>query len=131
MDCECILNLVHVPVYGTVKRRCYALLQPAAAKSPARPAYSSAAGFLPIIEAFAESIVAQGLAMQPSNSEFIDFVREKFEQAANEGEAPALVTSPDIWRFVRGIVECFRAEGSVFVQSEIHSGAGLKTVTSS
>jgi hypothetical protein len=32
--------------------------------------------------AFAESI-----ATQPSNTEFINFVREKFDQTANEGEA--------------------------------------------
>ncbi len=64
------------------------------------------AGTLPIIaltakweQAFAESIVGQGddrnLAMQPSKlTEFINLVREKFEQAAREGEAPVLVTSP-------------------------------------
>jgi flagellar biosynthesis protein FlhA len=70
--------------------------------------------------------VAESIATQPSNTEFINFVREKFDQTANEGEAPALVTSPDIRPFVRGIVECFRAEGSVFVQSEIHPRAGLE-----
>ena len=52
-------------------------------------------------QAFAESIVGQGddrsLAMQPSKlTEFINLVREKFEQAAQEGEAPVLVTSPAI-----------------------------------
>jgi hypothetical protein len=36
--------------------------------------------------AFAESI-----ATQPSNTEFINFVREKFDQTAKEKEAPALV----------------------------------------
>jgi flagellar biosynthesis protein FlhA len=57
-------------------------------------------------------------------------MREKFEQAANEGETPVLVTSPDIWPFVRGIVERFRAQGSVFAQFENHPRARLKTVTS-
>jgi flagellar biosynthesis protein FlhA len=100
------------------------------------------AGTLPIIaltakweQAFAESIVGQGddrnLAMQPSKlTEFINLVREKFEQAAKDGEAPVLVTSPGIRPFVRGIVERFRAQTSVLAQSEIHPRARLKTVAS-
>ena len=67
--------------------------------------HTSPAGYLPIIaltarweQAFAESIVGQGddrnLAMQPSKlTEFINLVREKFELAARDGEAPVLVTS--------------------------------------
>jgi flagellar biosynthesis protein FlhA len=104
--------------------------------------HTSPAGYLPIIaltakweQAFAESIVGQGddrsLAMQPSKlTEFINMVREKFEQAAREGEAPVLVTSPGIRAFVRGIVERFRAQTSVLAQSEIHPRARLKTVAS-
>jgi flagellar biosynthesis protein FlhA len=104
--------------------------------------HTSPAGYLPIIaltakweQAFAESIVGQGdersLAMQPSKlTEFINQVREKFEQAAREGEAPVLVTSPAIRPFVRGIVERFRAQTSVLAQSEIHPRARLKTVAS-
>ena len=99
-------------------------------------------GTLPIIaltakweQAFAESIVGQGddrsLAMQPSKlTEFINLVREKFEQAAREGEAPVLVTSPGIRPFVRGIVERFRAQTTVLAQSEIHPRARLRTVGS-
>jgi flagellar biosynthesis protein FlhA len=104
--------------------------------------HTSAAGYLPIIaltarweQAFAESIVGQGddrsLAMQPSKlTEFINLVREKFEHAARDGEAPVLVTSPNIRPFVRGIVERFRAQTSVLAQSEIHPRARLKTVAS-
>ena len=104
--------------------------------------HTSPAGYLPIIaltarweQAFAESIVGQGddrnLAMQPSKlTEFINLVREKFEQAAREGEAPVLVTSAAIRPFVRGIVERFRAQTSVLAQSEIHPRARLKTVAS-
>ena len=91
---------------------------------PARSARSTPrrAGYLPLIalsakweQAFAESIVGQGdersLAMQPSKlSEFITLVRERFEDAAREGEAPVLVTSAGIRPFVRGIVERFRAQ---------------------
>jgi len=62
--------------------------------------YTSQSGYLPLIalsakweQAFAESFVGQGddrqLAMQPSRlSEFITLVRERFEEAAREGEAP-------------------------------------------
>jgi flagellar biosynthesis protein FlhA len=104
--------------------------------------YSSPAGYLPLIalsakweQAFAESIVGQGddrnLAMQPSRlSEFIMLVRERFEEAAREGEAPVLVTSGSIRPFVRSIVERFRAQTSVMSQSEIHPRARLKTVGS-
>ena len=86
-------------------------------------------------QAFAESIIGQGddksLAMQPSKlTEFINLVREKFEQAAREGEAPVLVTSPAVRPFVRGIVERFRAQTTVLAQSEIHPRARLRTVGS-
>jgi flagellar biosynthesis protein FlhA len=104
--------------------------------------HTTGVGHLPIIaltakweQAFAESIVGQGddrsLAMQPSRlTEFINLVREKFEQAARDGEAPVLVTSPGIRPFVRGIIERFRAQTSVMAQSEIHPRARLKTVAS-
>jgi len=104
--------------------------------------HASPSGHLPIIaltakweQAFAESIVGQGddksLAMQPSKlTEFINLVREKFEQAARDGEAPVLVTSAGIRPYVRGIVERFRAQTSVLAQSEIHPRARLKTVAS-
>jgi flagellar biosynthesis protein FlhA len=104
--------------------------------------HASPAGYLPIIaltakweQAFAESIVGQGddrsLAMQPSKlTEFINTVREKFDQAGREGENPVLVTSPGIRPFVRGIIERFRAQTSVLSQSEIHPRARLKTVGS-
>ena len=99
-------------------------------------------GYLPLIalsarweQAFAEAMIGTGeerqLAMQPSKlSEFITLVREKFEAAAREGEAPVLVTSAGIRPFVRGIVERFRAQTPVISQSEIHPRARLKTVGS-
>ncbi|HKY88246.1 MAG TPA: flagellar biosynthesis protein FlhA, partial [Pseudorhodoplanes sp.] len=84
--------------------------------------YTTPSGYLPLIalsakweQAFHESIVGQGedksLAMQPSRlSEFITLVRERFEDAAREGEAPVLVTSATVRPFVRGIVERFRQQ---------------------
>jgi flagellar biosynthesis protein FlhA len=104
--------------------------------------FTSASGYLPLIalsaqweQAFAESIIGQGddrtLTMQPSKlSEFIMLVRERFEAAAREGEAPVLVTSTGIRPFVRGIVERFRAQTPVLSQAEIHPRARLKTVGS-
>jgi flagellar biosynthesis protein FlhA len=104
--------------------------------------HSTPSGYLPLIalsakweQNFAESIVGQGddrnLAMQPSRlSEFITLVRDRFEEAARQGEAPVLVTSPGIRPFVRGIVERFRAQTSVLSQSEIHPRVRLKTVGS-
>jgi flagellar biosynthesis protein FlhA len=99
-------------------------------------------GYLPLIalsakweQAFAESIIGQGeersLAMQPSKlSEFMTTVRDRFEQAAREGEAPVLVTSASIRPFVRSLVERFRAQTTVLSQAEIHPRARLKTVGS-
>jgi flagellar biosynthesis protein FlhA len=104
--------------------------------------HTSPQGYLPLIalsahweQAFAESLVGQGddrqLAMQPSKlTEFIMLVRERFEEAAREGEAPVLVTSSAIRPFVRGIVERFRSQTPVMSQAEIHPRARLKTVGS-
>jgi len=103
---------------------------------------TTANGYLPLIalsakweQAFAESLIGQGeersLAMQPSKlSEFMTAVRERFEQAAREGEAPVLVTSAGIRPFVRSLVERFRAQTTVLSQAEIHPRARLKTVGS-
>ena len=104
--------------------------------------HTSPGGYLPLIalsakweQAFAESLIGQGddrqLAMQPSRlSEFISLVRERFEEAAREGEAPVLVTSGNVRPFVRGIVERFRAQTPVLSQGEIHPRARLKTIGS-
>jgi flagellar biosynthesis protein FlhA len=103
---------------------------------------TSPIGYLPLIalsakweQAFAESMVGQGdersLAMQPSRlSEFMTSVRDAFERAAREGEAPVLVTSAAIRPFVRSLVERFRAQTTVLSQAEIHPRARLKTVGS-
>jgi len=102
--------------------------------------HAASAGYLPLIslspkweQAFAESLTGQGderqLAMPPSRlSEFITLVRDRFEEAARQGEAPVLVTSPAVRPFVRSIVERFRSQTSVLSQSEIHPRARLKTV---
>jgi len=102
--------------------------------------HTTSAGYLPLIslspkweQAFAESLSGQGddrqLAMAPSRlSEFIALVRDRFEEAARQGEAPVLVTSHGLRPFVRSIVERFRAQTSVLSQSEIHPRSRLKTL---
>lgn len=104
--------------------------------------YMTPAGQLPIITlsphwetAFAEAIVGQGedrhLAMQPSKlTEFATQIRDKFEEAARQGEMPVLVTSAFARPFIRSIVERFRRETPVLSQAEIHTRVRLKTVGS-
>lgn len=104
--------------------------------------YMTPAGQLPIITlspqwetAFAEAIVGQGedrhLAMQPSKlTEFATQLREKFEEAARQGEMPVLVTSAFARPFIRSIVERFRRETPVLSQAEIHTRVRLKSVGS-
>jgi flagellar biosynthesis protein FlhA len=104
--------------------------------------YASPGGQLPIItlspaweQSFIESIVGHGeerhLAMQPSKlQQFVTGVRDAFEDAARQGEMPALVTSVQSRPFVRSIIERFRRETPVMSQGEIHSRARLKTVGS-
>ncbi|WP_249695879.1 flagellar biosynthesis protein FlhA [Stappia sp. WLB 29] len=99
-------------------------------------------GYLPLIalspqweQAFIESIVGEGeersLAMAPSKlQEFVRLVRDAFEQAAQLGEVPVLLTSPQTRPFVRSIVERFRAHTTVMSQNEVHPRARLKTVGS-
>lgn len=104
--------------------------------------YQGLDGTLPIItlspaweQAFLESIVGEReeryLAMQPSKlTEFVNTVRDRFEQAARMGEMPVLVTSVQARPFVRSIIERFRRETPVMSQAEIHSRARLRTVGS-
>ncbi|MFO1150938.1 MAG: flagellar biosynthesis protein FlhA [Alsobacter sp.] len=104
--------------------------------------YTSPQGQLPIITlspawetAFAESIVGQGderhLAMQPSRlQDFVIQVRDRFEEAARQGESPVLVTSAFVRPFARSIIERFRRETPVMSQAEIHPRARLKTIGS-
>ncbi|KQT45362.1 flagellar biosynthesis protein FlhA [Methylobacterium sp. Leaf456] len=104
--------------------------------------YQGPDGTLPIItlspaweQAFLESIVGEReeryLAMQPSKlTEFVNTVRDRFEQAARMGEMPVLVTSVQARPFVRSIIERFRRETPVMSQAEIHPRARLRTVGS-
>ena len=68
--------------------------------------------------------------MQPSKlPEFMTTVRDRFEQAAREGETPVLVTSASIRPFVRSLVERFRSNhGDVCPMPTFHPRFRLKTV---
>ena len=97
-------------------------------------------GVLPLVslspkweQAFMDATIGQGddrqLAMAPSKlHEFIQTVRERFEEAARDGEIPVLLASPQNRVFVRQIVERFRSQTVVMSQAEIHPRARLKTV---
>ncbi len=99
-------------------------------------------GYLPLIslspkweQNFADSLVGQGddrqLAMAPSMlQEFITLVHERYEEAAQDGEMPVLLTSPGTRPFVRSIIERFRSQTNVMSQNEIHPQAKLKTIGS-
>ena len=67
--------------------------------------------------------------MQPSMlQEFIQNMRTSFEEAAQNGELPVLLTSPGVRPYVRSIVERFRPQTFVMSQNEIHPRAKLRTV---
>ncbi|HJS45200.1 MAG TPA: flagellar biosynthesis protein FlhA [Rhizomicrobium sp.] len=100
----------------------------------------SPGGYLPLIalspnweQAFMESIVGSGeerqLAMAPSKlQQFIQQVREAFDEAGTKNEVPILLTSPQIRPFVRSIVERFRPQTVVMSQNEIHASVRLRTL---
>ncbi len=99
-------------------------------------------GYLPLValspkweQSFLEAIIGDGddrqLAMQPSKlQEFVGKVRDAFEEAAQQGEVPVLLTSPQTRPFVRSIVERFRAHTTVMSQAEVHPRIKLKTIGS-
>jgi flagellar biosynthesis protein FlhA len=100
----------------------------------------SPGGYLPLLalspaweQAFSESIVGQGderqLAMAPSQlQQFIQTVRERFEEATAKNEVPILLTSPQIRPFLRSIIERFRPQTVVMSQNEIHASVRLRTL---
>lgn len=82
---------------------------------------------------FAEAMVGDGaerhLAMAPSRlQQFIIAVQQGFENAAQMGELPVLITSPSIRPHVRAIIERFRPQTVVMSQNEVHPRVRLKTI---
>jgi flagellar biosynthesis protein FlhA len=67
--------------------------------------------------------------MAPSQlQQFITTVRERFDEAGQQGDVPILLTSPQIRPFVRSIVERFRPQTAVMSQNEIHASVKLRTL---
>jgi flagellar biosynthesis protein FlhA len=82
---------------------------------------------------FADALVGDGadrhLAMAPSRlQQFILSVQHGFENAAQMGELPVLITSPTIRPHVRSIVERFRPQTVVMSQNEVHPRVRLRTI---
>jgi flagellar biosynthesis protein FlhA len=82
---------------------------------------------------FAEAMVGDGadrhLAMAPSRlQQFILAVQQGFENAAQVGELPVLITSPSVRPHVRSIIERFRPQTVVMSQNEVHPRVRLRTI---
>ncbi len=102
--------------------------------------HTSPNGYLPILslspdweQSFTSSLIGEGeerqLAMAPSKLQsFVQLVREGFEQAAQQGELPVLMTSAANRPHVRSIIERFRPQTIVLSQNEVHPRARLKTL---
>ena len=102
--------------------------------------YANAEGLVPLItlspeweQAFAESLVGNGeekqLAMAPTRlQEFINAVRIVYDQQAERGESPVLLTSPLVRPYVRSIIERFRPATTIMSQNEIHPQAKIRTL---
>ena len=102
--------------------------------------HTNASGFVPLItmsaeweQAFHDSLIGDGedkqLSMPPSQlQQFIGRVRDTFEQQAQLGETPVMLTTPTIRPYVRSIVERFRPQTVVMSQNEIYPKARIKTL---
>ena len=82
---------------------------------------------------FAEAMVGDGaerhLAMAPSRlQQFILSIQQGFENAAQMGELPVLITSPSVRPHVRAIIERFRPQTTVMSQNEVHPRIRLRTI---
>lgn len=95
-------------------------------------------GYIPILsmpanweQEFSEALTGDDekiLSLAPSKvQEFIQMVRKKYDEMAQQGEVPVLLTSPVIRPYVHSIVERFRPGTVVLSQNEIHPRARIKT----
>jgi len=102
--------------------------------------HTGKSGYVPLLtlapdweQAFAESLIGQGedkqLAMPPTKlQQFIQSIRKTYEDLAQKGEVPVLLTSPPVRPYVRSIIERFRPQTIVISQNEIHPRAKIRTV---
>jgi flagellar biosynthesis protein FlhA len=97
-------------------------------------------GYIPLMtltpeweQGFSDALIGTGeerqLAMAPSKlQEFITAVRMAYDQQAQLGQVPVLLTSPTIRPYVRSIIERVRPSTIVMSQNEIHPKARIKTL---
>ncbi len=97
-------------------------------------------GYIPLLtlspeweQVFIESLSGEGddkrLSMPPTKlHEFIQIVRKAYDQQAQLGGVPVLLTSPLVRPYVRSIMERFRPSTIVLSQNEIHAKAKIKTL---
>ncbi|MDH5723661.1 MAG: FHIPEP family type III secretion protein, partial [Alphaproteobacteria bacterium] len=83
-------------------------------------------------QAFMDSLIGDGeekqLAMPPSDlQDFISAIRDNYDDLAQQGVSPVLLTSPLIRPYVRSVIERFRPQTVVMSQNEIHPKARIKT----
>jgi flagellar biosynthesis protein FlhA len=103
-------------------------------------AHTGPNGYLPLItlgteweSAFAEALIGppedRQLALSPQRlTEFVQRVRQVFDAAARDGEAPALLTGGNTRQHVRAIMERVRPDTAVLAQAEIFPRARIRTV---
>ena len=97
-------------------------------------------GYLPVIalspnweRQFAESIQGEGddkiLIMPPSAlQDFVNAAYQAFDAAAQKEELPVILTSAEVRRHVRGVIERFRPQATILSQNEIHPQTKIKTI---
>ena len=102
--------------------------------------YTGPNGYIPLVtlspdweNAFAEALTGppedRQLAMAPGRlQEFMQKLRSVFDNAAQTGETPVLLTSSGIRFHVRAIVERIRPSTPVLAQAEIFPRARIRTV---
>ena len=101
---------------------------------------TDASGAVPLItlsseweQVFNDSLIGDGeerqLAMAPSKlQDFINAVRETYDELAQQAIVPILLTSPIIRPYVRSVIERFRPQTIIMSQNEIHPKAKIKTL---
>lgn len=102
--------------------------------------FSAGSGMLSLVtlapqweQLFLDHLVGQGedrqLAIPPTQlQEFMQIVRDFYDDMGHQGENPVLVVSGGIRPYVRSVIERFRPATIVMSQAEIHSKARIRTL---
>lgn len=102
--------------------------------------YTNGDGYIPVItmsqnweNIFAESIMQDGeeqqLVMQPTQmQDFVNKIKKIYDEQAQRGYIPILMTSAQARPFVRSMLERFRPSTAVMSQNEVHFKAKIRTL---